>query len=616
MSLPGIGLVSYNGLIFDGPMVDSQVSIEPVRGDDDRAVIYNNITVQIKATVSIGQCGVLQEDLDGTGYLSAMDAVRHMLSQDGKALKFEDKIFRRFHVNTGEGEFYDLIDVNFGPRVKVGSIVPLMANKAFEVVWTVTAAVGQCPEFNGSDSPTGGFVRTWDMGDIKQFVYGVNWSGDHKGYTTRTTQGFIEIVLCPTLELNPNQLSITADDYRERLTVDIPDGFRRVGNEWALNEKKDRVAFAIRDEEIQSPNPFPKNVVDIEVTHKTTLAALAGVAASSEVSGFCEVANPYPATLAWERLYPIIDAKIRRARQLAGAVMFTEISVTEHVFSRRVEFSLNYNNVLDNAAANVNQGASFLTSAGMFLNKDVVGDTWAEWRTTMYGPPVNGFGAAVNDPALPFSRRSVATLSFEPSDDKIVTPCTQQPFDVRVHNRRLVPFPNDLASALANVCPSRDKSYIKYDSDLTLTVRQNAATISEMPVRYAAVGETRPLTEDEWTLAQDQDDSADEIRKVSGGTAGPMVEMLFTGKAVRMGYKVEIPEVKKLYESDITINGGSKIKATVKQVFGCDVHFQTWETKYMVAKSLADLAEELGGDDLAKLLFDTPSTRNGSLRGG
>ena len=45
-------------------------------------------------------------------------------------------------------------------------------------------------------------------------------------------------------------------------------------------------------------------------------AAMAGVQATSELSGFCEVANPYPATLAWERLYPIIDAKIRRARQV------------------------------------------------------------------------------------------------------------------------------------------------------------------------------------------------------------------------------------------------------------------------------------------------------------
>ena len=406
-SLPGLGLISYNGLEFAGPMVNSRASIEPIRGDDDRSVVYHKLTIEIHAIVDIEQCGVQQSELTGTTYLSMLDKIRYMLSQDGQSLKFEDKIFGRLHVNTGGSNYYDLIDVDFGPRVRLGSITPIVSNKTFEIVWSVTAAIGQCPEYDGGDL-TGGFVKSWAQGDVKQFVYAVSWSSDYKGYTSRTVSGFIEIVLAPAL--SANFITTSADDYRESLTVAIPYGFRRVANDWTLNEKRDRINFVIRDEEIHSPSPFPADVVDISVSHRVAVGlSSAFQRATATLSGYCEVANGCDTVKAWERLYPIMMSRIESAISINGAIMVIDVVVDEDIYARTVHVEILYQKLGTSPMG-------FIASAGLFTP---VTDTWSDWRTSMYGP-----SDTENSAGLPWSRRSVANLSYDPSDDLIVRPCT------------------------------------------------------------------------------------------------------------------------------------------------------------------------------------------------
>lgn len=593
MALPGVGQVSYNGLVFDGPMVSSKVSIEAVRGDDDRAVIYNNITVEIHATIDIAKCGVSQATLDSDStYLSKLDQVRSMLSQDGKALVFEDKIFRRFHVNTGPSDPDGVIDVNYGPRVKVGSIEPIASNKAFEVVWSVTAAVGQCPAFDG-DSPTGGVAKSWEIGDIKQFVYGVAWSSDHRGYSSRTVSGFIEIVQAPELELVPGTISISADDYRERLTVHMPEGFRRVGNEWQMNEKKDRCQFVIRDEEIDSPNAFPPNVVDISVKHKTGVGLMSSgfCKAMNTLSCSCEVANPFDCTTAWERLFPIIAERILAARAESGAIMLLDVNITEELFARTVSAEIVYQ-ILKTSPA------GFIKSSGLFSKPTT---TWDEWRATMYGP-----SETEQDASLPFSRRSVANLSFEPQDDVIVTPCTSQPFEVTVHNQRLVPFPNDLESVLSNSCPPPDKSYRRYESALESVVKGGAATFAEMPTEASSYTPESAATSDGTPLSSGVNADTQESRTADSTSVGPLLDFVLTGRGERLGYPVEIPTIAKDWGQAVKkVPNGSKIKSSSRMFLGCRLYFATWTIKYKIAQSLVDAAADLG--DLQKTLFKTTS---------
>jgi len=603
MALPGIGNVSYNGLAFNGPMVSSSVKIEPVRGDDDRAISYYNVEIEMKATIEVATCGILPSAATA-GHLNITEQIRAMLSQDGRPLIFHDRVFENFRVNTGDSG--DLIDVNHGPRVRVSSIVPIVSNKAYEVVWSVVAAVGECPVTSGGE-PTGGFSRSWQEGDIRQFIYTVEWQSDHRGYSTRTVSGYMDIVLAPAM--HDNVLTITADDYRESLTVHCPEGFRRTKNLWSLNEKRDRVQFSIVDEEIDSPNAYPRGVVSIEVKHEIAIGAPAFTQASSTLSGHCEVANGLPTSVAWERIYPILNERIEAARNGFGGIFLTGVRVTEYLFARRIEFSLSYYKLKSSPLG-------FLRSSGMFkpANPD---NNWDDWRKTMYGPDEetndpNYVEPGVGTVPLPWARRSAANLSFEPSDDKIVTPCTEQPFDVSVHNYRFEPFSRDLVSALSNVCPPRDKSYVVYRSKLTAAKEGGATSYVVMPPAAYVEDVTPVETEDGVGLLTGANPD-EQTAKISDATAtSPMIEFILSGQAMRLGYPVERP---KLATEDTTlvvaVPDGDITQETDVKYLGCRLFIQSWHTRYKIKKSITDAVADLG--ELFRTLFTTTDYPIGDL---
>ncbi len=579
-SLPGVGTISYNGFAFDGPMVSSRASIENIRGDDDRAVIFSEISVEVHATIDLENCGILQGDLPD-GYMSTIDDIVRALSQDGKAFVFTDKIFERLAVNTGETG--DYVDVNYGPRVKVVSLVPVVANRVFEIVWTARVAVAKCP---GTDV-------ILSEGAVRQFVYGCQWSGDSRGYSTRTVSGFIEIVSVPAM--SDDQITISADDYREKLTVAMPEGYRRVQNHWQLEPNKSRINFAITDEEIPSPNAYPPDVVDIEISHQVSVGqSTAFSQAVSILSGHCEVANGFTSSDAWERVFPIISARIQRARTNVGAIMLLDISVTEYLYSRRIAFQITYQKLGTSPSG-------FIKSSGLFSATD---DTWSEYRASMYGPDEN-----TNDTDLPWSRRSMSNLSFEPSDDKIVTPCTEQPFDVIVHNQRLTPFTNPLQSVLSNSCPPRNKSYAIYESRLKTETASGATSVYEMPTASTSFTPESAKTTDGATISAGLDASEQRIRTFDASAVSPDMTMTLVGHAARLGYPVEIPKIAET--SGITVKrvrGGDKIEQKSFMYMGCRMYMAKWNIKYKITESATDAAARIGNSfDLLNQTTDYPS---------
>ncbi len=594
-SLSGFGTLKYNGLAFNGPMVNSKVSMEPVYGDDDRAVIFTNLTIEVQAIVSVDTCGVPQDDLTGTGYLSSIDAIRHMLSQAGKPLYFEDKVFGEIRVNTGNSG--DLIDVNYGPRVSLGSITPVGANRSFEVVWRVTTAIGECPERNGFGDLTGATTRSYAIGDIKQCVYEIAWSADHRGYSRRATSGFIEIVQAPAI--SGDVIDISADDYRERLTVSLPLGFTRTTNEWKLNSRRDRANFTIVDEEIASPHAYPPNVVDIEVTHEASVGRPHVTKAVIKLSGHCEVSPPNGANIAFDRLYPIISSRLSSARASAGAIYIQSVTFRESLYSPRVEFSIEYYQLQSSIRG-------FVLDSGMFSDFDSGYRTdWSTWRESMFGPSED-----TEEAGLPLSRRSVAELSFDPADDVIVTPCKTQPFNISIRNARS--FNNPVASLgmLSNQCPSRRASYVVYKSTLTSVNQSGAATLTEMPTAAYTYTIDTPKASSGETLTNATNTGAQTRRTFDANASAPMVELILEGHAARLGFAVELPKVAEQWSKDVSkVPRGSEIKSTSRMHLGCKLYMSAWRIKYLITQSLVDSATSLG--DLHDTLFITTDYTTG-----
>lgn len=595
-SLNGIGVLKYNGLTFNGPMVSSKVSMEPVRGDDDRAVIYTNVSIEVTALLDIEQCGVAQADLTGTTYLEALEMFRHMLSQSGKPLYFEDKIFGRFRVNTGVSG--DLIDVNYGPRVTLSSITPVGANRAFEVSWRVVAAVGECPTRDGDGLLDGGTSSEYAIGDVKQVCYEVSWSTDVKGYSQRSVSGFIEIVQAPAM--NGDVLTITADDYRERLTVSLPLGFARTTNSYTLNTRRDRIQFSIVDEEIKSPHAYPPDVSEIEITHEASVGRPFFSKAVSVISGYCEVCAPFTASYAHERLYPIVVSRIQAARATAGPVFLQSAMFKEHLYSPRVDFRVEYYQLQSSLLG-------FALDSGMFSEFSTGSKAnWENWRQSMYGPDED-----TNSSGVPFARRGIADLSFEPTDDVIVTPCQTQPISVTVHNNRILTNPIASISRLANICPPRDKSYIDYQSALVTVSKPGTASLTELPTESYTYTPGIPKPSSGESLTNATNTEAQTRRTFESNASAPKVEMILEGHAARLGFAVELPEVAASWTQDVSkVPSGSYIKNSSRNHLGCKVYMTAWKIRYLITQNLVDTATSLG--DLHDKLFITTDATTGT----
>lgn len=587
MSLPGIGKLEYNGFAFNGPMVNTNVSIENLRGDDDRAVIQQKITIDVHAFIDTEHCNELQEDVETT-LLVPIDKIAAMLSQDGKELVYEDKVFHKLHINTGNTDPYQLLDVDFGPRVKVHSIKPIASNRAFEISWSIETTVGYCPILDEEGQQTGEHMQNWDAGDIKQIVYTVDWTGDEKGYQTRRVTGFLEIVI------EPGNTTVTADDYRDRIGFDHAEGYHRVTQNYALNKRRDRLDFTIVDEEIRSQYAYPAGVVEFKMSHSVEVGRdTAYQQSTSSIDGSCEVANGFSTYHAWARVLPVLAERLTAARAYSP-IMVLNFKVTEDVFGRSVSFSMRYQKLGTSPSG-------FIRSAGLF--NDVQTTDWANWKTSLDGI------------YKPLNSRSVGNMSFDTASDISITPCSPQPANTEIPFSAYKPsWSKPTMSSLSNVLPPPEASYSFYRSTLTVYTKPGAGVFTEMPVYGTSYSPTEAKSSDGVVMNPGLNSYVFSGAGSDSLSVGPMVELEFRGAASRLGYAVEIPTVSSGYTAYVSkVPNGSAIKTETKNVLGQQLYMTAWSIRYLVSQSLVDAAGSLG--NLSQTLFGVPSDPTGANNG-
>ena len=94
-----------------------------------------------------------------------------------------------------------------------------------------------------------------------EWTFEVTYSIDVAGMTTRTIVGTIEIP-AHRQDRSPSDI---ADEYRERLVLAVPSGFRRTQQTFSISRDNRTLDFVIVDTEHASENAFPPGVVDADV---------------------------------------------------------------------------------------------------------------------------------------------------------------------------------------------------------------------------------------------------------------------------------------------------------------------------------------------------------------
>jgi hypothetical protein len=352
-----VGTLTYNAIAFGG---SSQVTLESssVLDDAGRTTVYVRHMLTVRA--------VLYAASD-TG--SEFATIRDKLSQAGGHLVWDGQGTGRFDVN-GTGSTQR--DVTWGPKPKILSWAPIGSLRACEIVW-------QC-EFCLPTSP----YLTFPYTQLLAFNYGVSYSIDRRGCTTRTISGYLQIPL--TRAIAPDgfifhDVPNTADSYRSLVNPPIPEQFRRDKQQFNLSPDKSRLDFTIVDEEIPSDNPYPPGVVNIDArqTSQWTRTQRQGGFLRNRLTVSIELAFHVPMVNAYAIFLQIAKERISKSGGGTQSVIIEDLSCEEGLFDRSANFSVSWRFTYDISTL---VQTAMLTNTGLFSSLTCA-PTWVSWATSV-----------------------------------------------------------------------------------------------------------------------------------------------------------------------------------------------------------------------------------------
>ena len=282
MALSGLGRIEYNGFVFVGPMISSNLTAKPVRDETGRYVI----DVEYTLTVSGYMTG---DSMDGVaGYDGVIDTTKpkariertiqggstdnpassrtmlNRLTEDGGTLHYTDNGFGDIIINNSDSTR----DVAWGPHVQQCNFERVGGSDAvLSFEWVVTFRRPEC--YDGTNSNG---VGVNEISNIHQFVFDVAHEYNDRGFMTRTVSGFVELsanTKPPTVGhwKSPRKVIFNPDKVRPYINPTVPAQCKRQRASFPVDSSKSRLDFTIVDVEMPSGYAFPEGIHDVQITH-------------------------------------------------------------------------------------------------------------------------------------------------------------------------------------------------------------------------------------------------------------------------------------------------------------------------------------------------------------
>lgn len=571
-TLAGTGYISYNGCTLTGPRVNTSFNLRPVRDDALRTVIGNHYTVTVNAIITDDDSGM---QMNGGDAQTNIAIVRALLTKDGGALVISGQGFGSLEVNTNSSNR----DLKYGPKTVYCDIKQIGSVNAMELVWIFEFEISECSA--GSQNGI--------LGNYRAINYQVEYSIDQSGLTTRTVSGYIELILNRT---TPGGVFIpyTADDARQVISPLVPIWFQRVDQRYMISADKSRIDFTITDREQMGTNGYPEGVVAIEMKHRVKSSESGWNTTFCNISGYVEMSKPYPTVWAWERALMIIRERILYARQQNdNAVILSSVEISENIFSKVVEFSVDYR-ILKTGLQHM------LTDSGLF--RPLESTNYTSWANSLK--------------EFAWHERGVARLKHTPQQDRIVDPCNQNP-NTSLADEVLPLQTSSNLYKMANVCPPKNRSYTVFQNRISIEI-EGGAIVEHPTMPFDPPSSENPG--DNIVLYDEGQFAAPPMDLIKGVVVQQLREapiyIVMRGRATRVCYPCQFPDLKTIGGTANGWGGQSSPLSNIKffyvaaesgtthimsgYVGGLKTYSATWTLRYKIANYTAE--------DLKNLLFD------------
>ena len=572
-SLNVLGRVEYNGIQFD-ELINSRVQVLPVMNSQGTSVKYNKYTFIIEGIIRT------PESSDGLvgGRLTAM---RAQLSKEGGTFYYEDKGFGDFRINTEGARSFTPQDVTYGPIPKVLAFEPIGRGEAARVAWSVELHTYDCSGINYEN--------------LTEFWCTSKLSINKSGYQTLTRTGYIEFT--GSVTRNNGNLNKNAEAQFRSLVFNNLMSFQMPGyhltQDYNFTSNHLGINFTLAYTEIESPNPYPNGVVNIDFTHDMQSSLMnpdwmQGAMFKSwlnSMDGTIELRPNIPKVRAWAIFTMIANDRINQnaqvefERNIKGRIVggrikvpiIMSLKISESIFSHKITFSviwISFTKEIQNA----------FTEAGMFkqIGPDIA--TWEGWEGDIRGASQNPGGSYI-----------ISNLGNPSQVRRYCEPYTRLPTGKPVSTRTNpeIQYP---AVYQPNCPDDRDASRatLKYQVEYIVKNRSGQKTFrryssGEEDVKREDPPQDRPNNRD-----VEMDPRFNQLSKLEDyiiqDTGNDSFKVIIRGVAVTLGSPLSAPRLKMIGKRKVKLDEDASYETVriVNSYGPCPMYATTWELHYEI----------------------------------
>jgi hypothetical protein len=507
----------YNGYQFPGETTETVgISSEAVYDKAERTIIYVRYLIRLRWVVIAAAGGTTD---------AQMDVIRRRLNSPGGAFTYFLRGFGDFRINVpGQRKR----DSRWGPKPRHFEYEPWGDANVAQLTWEVEVCIPECDAARFEDA-------------VMEFNWRVEFLIDADGFTTRKIGGHLRIPQTRDAQGN-RRFRHSADEYREKIYPQVPEGFRPLPKTFALSEDKCTLKFSFADEQMGQAIPPPgciraegsmtaqnasqANFVSNVFTLNASYELAPGVAAAVAKGHFHNMANGRR---------KVIQKIVAKEKGKVGPVIPWGWKAAEPKIWGKLKvcsFSVTFF-----AAFNI---AELMQTQGLF--EPVPDSNWQKWK------------ASLGD--LLFNTRGNAGFKFNPKDDLIIDLCASEPETHILKGVRGQGTSRLRTPALINADSSLRTGWVVFEQNFQLMPEDS--TFVHKPYGGSNIVGTR---------------------------ANPTYYVVHTGRAIRFGYPIAPPAIDRIGSFYLVRANreGDGFNQAIRQGQEETMYAAVWQNRYLVA---------------------------------